>query len=109
MSVLTIPTLVVKRFKKLQRDFLWGRYVQEFKYHLVASGQIKEGGVSWEGLAFPTGLARQVVLVICSRERFCMRAIFPPFFFYCGWGDCIVNRFSYHLQGVFLGGYHEPC
>lgn len=37
-------------------------------------------------------------------ERF-----FPLFFFNCGWGDCIVNRFSYHLQGVFLGGYHEPC
>lgn len=82
MSVLTIPTLVVKRYKKLRRDFLWGRCVQEFKYHLVASAQIKEGGVSWEGLAFPTGLARQGVLVICSRERFCMRAFFSPFFFW---------------------------
>lgn len=61
MSVLTFPTLVVKMFKNLQRDFLWGRCVQEFKYHLLASAQIKEGGVSWEGLAFPTAREKDSV------------------------------------------------
>jgi hypothetical protein len=35
LSLFSIPTRVVNRFEKLQRDFFWGGIGEEFKYHLV--------------------------------------------------------------------------
>jgi hypothetical protein len=43
MSLFPIPVSVASRIEKLQRDFLWGGMVEDFKYHLV----------SWEKVCTP--------------------------------------------------------
>jgi hypothetical protein len=49
LSLFPIPTDVVKRIEKIQRDFLWGGMNDEFKYHLVEWDKvctpIDEGGL----------------------------------------------------------------
>jgi hypothetical protein len=36
LSLFPIPAMVAIQIEKLQRDFLWGRIGEEFKYHLVS-------------------------------------------------------------------------
>ena len=62
LSLFPIPTTVVNRIEKLQRDFLWGGLGEEYKYNLVSWSKvcspISEGGLGIRNLR----LANQALL-----------------------------------------------
>jgi hypothetical protein len=54
MSLFQLQASVTKRIEKLQRDFLWGKLGEEFKFHLVSwskvCSSISEGGLGIRNL-----------------------------------------------------------
>jgi hypothetical protein len=54
MSLFQLQASVTKRIEKLQRDFLWGKLGEEFKFHLVSWSKvcstISEGGLGIRNL-----------------------------------------------------------